>query len=206
MIFKDRRDAAIRLASVLEKYRNGIETVVIGLPRGGVETAFFIAEELNLPLDIVIPRKIGSSFDPEFAIGAVSEEGVFFPTDGASDVTEDYLRTEIDKELKESKRRSKEYREERVPIDLSEKTVLLVDDGLATGSTMEAAISSVRKKGAKKIVVVVPVLPADQVNRELGDEIIYLVAPEDFKAVGQFYEKFDQVSDERVKEIMRLKR
>ncbi len=206
MVLKDRHDAGIKLAALLKRYRGNTETVVIGLPRGGVETAFFVAQELELPLDITIPRKIGDPLNPEVAIGSVSEEGLFFPNNNLFNhlnLSKDHLRDKIIEEIKESERRKREYKGSIPSINLEGKTVIIVDDGIATGSTMEAAVSSIKKRGAKKIVVAVPVLPAELVGRKWGDEIVYLFAPESFRSVGEFYQNFDQVDDEKVKELIK---
>ncbi len=204
MKFKDRRLAGLKLAAALKNYYHQPETIVIGLPRGGVTVAFFVAQELGLPLEITIPRKIGAPLNPEFAIGAISEEGTFFPNQEALNhlnLAPDYLEREIIKEIAESQRRRRTYGGNK-RLDLTGKTVIIVDDGIATGVTMVAAIDSIREKGAKKIVVATPVLPADLTRQKWADEIIYLFAPQNFGAVGEFYEDFESVTDNEVKEFI----
>lgn len=208
MLFKNRADAGQKLAVTLEKFNNSPNTIILALPRGGVVVGFEISQKLNLPLDIVVPRKIGAPGNPEFAIGAITEtgEGIFDEMIiGAYAITESYLQNEIKKEKAEAERRLKLYRGLRPPIDLKNKTVILVDDGLATGLTMRAAIKTVKKLGAAKIVVAIPVTSpeaAELVKREV-DELIYLDAPAFFGAVGSFYEEFGQTTDEEVIDLLK---
>lgn len=203
MMFYDRAHAGQELATKLAAYRDNKHTVVLALPRGGVITGFEIARELHLPLDIVVPRKIGAPQNPEFAIGAITETGQgMFNTSVIEQhgISHAYIAQEIEKEMQEARRRLQLYRQGRPAIDVKHKTILLVDDGIATGSTMRAAIASLRAQDAKKIVVAVPVISPDvlkKLNQE-ADEVIYLAAPPGFMAVGQFYQNFAQTSDEEV--------
>lgn len=207
MIFKDRRDAGRKLISKLAQFKNDPNVIVIGLPRGGVITASEIAQGLNLPLDLIVPRKIGAPYNPELAIGAITEdgEGIFDNKLISSlNVSQKYIDQEIEKEKEEAKRRIKEYRGDRPPLNLQNKIAILVDDGVATGSTMLAAIKSAKAKGAKKIIVAVPTTAQDslkKIKKEV-DEVVYLDAPFFFGAVGAFYEVFDQTIDEEVKSLM----
>lgn len=208
MLFKNRADAGQKLAAALEKFNNSPNTIILALPRGGVIVGFEVARELNLPLDIVVPRKIGAPANPEFAIGAITEtgEGVFDEmVVGAYGITESYLQNEIKKEKAEAERRLNLYRGSRPPLDLKNKTVILVDDGLATGLTMRAAVKSIKKSGVEKIIVAIPVTSpeaAELVKKEV-DEIIYLEAPAFFGAVGAFYEEFSQTTDKEVIELLK---
>ncbi len=191
------------MAEALEKFKNAANTVIMALPRGGVVVGYEVAKKLNLPMDIVVPRKIGAPGNPEFAIGAITEtgEGVFDEmTVGAYGITESYLQNEIEKEKVEAGRRLKLYRGSRSPFDLKNKTAIIVDDGLATGLTMRAAIKSVEKMGAAKIIVATPITSpeaAELIKKEVH-EIIYLEAPAFFGAVGSFYEEFGQTTDDEV--------
>lgn len=195
------------MAAVLEKYKNRDDVVVLALPRGGVIVAYEVARVLKAPLDIVVPRKIGAPGNPEFAIGAITESGEGIFDEAALEylqVDEDYIRKTVMEEQKEAKRRLKVYRCGRKAVPLRDKIVILIDDGIATGATMRAAIKSVRTRGAVKVLVAVPVIPADRVplfEKEV-DELVYLDAPYDFAAVGQFYEYFEQTTDEEVIGIM----
>ncbi len=207
MIFKDRTDAGQKLAVALKQYKNAADTLILALPRGGVVVGFEVAKTLNLPLDIVVPRKIGAPGNPEFAIGAITEtgEGIFDETTIATyGISQEYLDATIQKEKIEAERRLKLYRGTRPPLDLKNKTVLIVDDGLATGLTMRAAIKTVKQYGANKIVVAVPVTPPDtaELIKKEVDELIYLDAPILFGAVGAFYEEFAQTTDEEVVELL----
>lgn len=205
--FRDRRDAGEQLADLLTKYKNAKNTLILGLPRGGVVTAYAVAEKLGLPLDVTCPRKIGAPFNPELAIGAITEtgEGVF-NTELIEQlgIPYSYIAKEIEKEKQVAQRRLTAFRKGFPPRALKGKTVILIDDGLATGATMKAAIESVRKENAESIVVAVPVSPEDTVQEieQLADEVIYIDTPPFFQAVGQFYENFAQTEDEEVIELL----
>ncbi|MBD3360832.1 phosphoribosyltransferase [Candidatus Peregrinibacteria bacterium] len=208
MIFHDRKEAGKKLAEKLSGYKDKKDVILLGLPRGGVVTAHEIAKQLNLPLDIVVPRKIGAPGNPELAIGAITEtgEGIFDENlVKMTNASKDYIDKIVEEEKKEAVRRLKVYRGKKEPKKIKDNTVILIDDGIATGSTMRAAIKSVKKKGAKKIVVAVPVLPRDAVKKfkEEADELVYIDAPYFFGAVGAFYEVFEQTTDKEVVEIMK---
>jgi len=201
MLLEDRIEAGQKLAQKLLKYRESSDIVVIGLPRGGVVVAAKVAAVLDAPLDIVVPRKIGYPGNPELAIGAISEEGEgVFSLSLLNLVSEEYLRAEMEKEKIEAARRLRVYRGDRPPLFLKNKVALLVDDGVATGATMRAAILSARKKGAAQVVVAAPVIAPDTLEqlRQEAEEVVYLAAPESFGAVGAFYRSFEQTSDEEV--------
>jgi len=204
MTFQDRADAGIQLAEKLSKYKGKKDVIIIGLPRGGVVTAAVVAEELKLPLDIIVPRKIGHPNNPEFAIGAIAEDGEAVMNEGNYDIPQNVIDQIIAEEQKEAARRLKAYRGKRAALKLKGKTAILVDDGIATGATMRAAIASARSKQAKKIVVAVPVTARDSksvIGRE-ADEFVAVDVPLFFGAVGAFYEEFGQTEDEEVVEIL----
>ncbi len=207
-MFKDRADAGTQLAKKLEKFR-GRDAVVLALPRGGVVVGFEIARALLLPLDIVTARKIGHPNNSEYAICAVDEKGTLLcnETERAS-VDQMWLRDEAQRQQKEAQRRSVVYRGEKKAAKLEGKSVIIVDDGIATGLTMRLAIFSVRAHNPKTIVVAVPVAPQDvaqKIKREV-DELVVLLPPEEFLgAVGAHYERFDQVEDEEVIRLMESK-
>ena len=196
MFFRDRQDAGRQLAEALLGHDNAI---VLGLPRGGVVCASEVARALNLPLDVTCPRKIGHPLNPEYAIGAVTEtgEGLFNPN-------EPYQEELVNQSAEEARVRLKLYRKGRPPRDVEGKEIILVDDGLATGFTMKAAIASIRKENPKKVVVAVPVAPPAAVEEigEMADEVVCLHVPSSFMAIGQFYQEFDQTSDEEVIALM----
>ena len=207
MLFRDRVDAGKQLAQRLIAYKDNPETIVLGLPRGGIVTAFEVAKILDLPLDIVVPRKIGAPNNPELAVAAIAEDGSIVINDQLMNdlgLQLDDLRNLIAQEKKEAARRMNLYRAGRKPLELAGKTVLLVDDGIATGATMRAAITSVRSRGAKTIVVAVPVAPSealDEIRSEV-DDLICLSAPELFLGVGGFYGEFAQTEDQEVIDLM----
>lgn len=210
MIFKSRLEAGKRLAEALKAYNNSSDAIVIGLPRGGVVLAAEIAKELNIPLDIICARKIGAPYNPEFGIGAISESGgLFLDNDTIEnlDIDPEYIQNEIKSQKKESARRANLYRGERLPLNLKNKIVILVDDGIATGATMKASIQTAKQLNAKKIIVAVPVAPPDTLTeiKELTDEVVCLSAPSFFMAVGQFYEQFEQTTDDEVIQLMKKK-
>lgn len=207
MIFENRQNAGKLLAESLKQFKGAQSTLVVGLPRGGVVVAHKIATLLGLPLDIVCPRKIGAPHNPELAIGAVTEtgEGVFDERLIAYlKVTPLYIQQKVSEEAKVAQRRLQLFRKGMLPRDFKEKTVIIVDDGLATGSTMKAAIKSIKSEGAKEIVIAVPVAPAETLQEMalLANRVYCISTPPFFEAVGQFYREFDQTSDEEVVELM----
>lgn len=207
MLFKDRADGGTQLAARLGAYKNRSDVLVIGLPRGGVVTAQAVAAALNLPLDIVVPRKIGAPHEKELALGAITEDGdlVLDETEvRLLNVPQDYIDRTVAAEKTEAKRRLAVYRAGRPPLTLAGKIALLVDDGVATGATMRAAIRSARAKGATKIVVASPVIAPDtlRILKNETDECVFLDAPDYFAAVGGFYQTFPQINDQEVVAIL----
>jgi putative phosphoribosyl transferase len=210
LLFYDRTDAGRRLAKLLKRRIQGL-CIVLAIPRGGVVVGYEVAKELGCPLDVVISRKVGAPAQPELAVGAVAEDGVVFVEEeiaGLVGVSRDYVERRAREELREVRRRAEEYRGGREMPDLSGKTVILVDDGLATGLTMMAAVHMARNKGAEKVVVAVPVSPPETVAklRRHADEVICLETPTNFYAIGQFYDRFDQLTDEETNSILRKSR
>ncbi|MCL4229458.1 phosphoribosyltransferase [Candidatus Dependentiae bacterium] len=208
MKFKDRADAGQQLALLLSAYKHSPNVLVVGLVRGGVPVAAEIARELVVPLDIVVVRKIGAPGMPELAVGALTQTGqsiLNYAMMQTMGITEQQIAPIIRQEQKELARRLSVYREDKKSPNYADKTVILVDDGIATGATMQAAIASVKELGAKRLVLAVPVCPAEVAQKlsELVDEFICLEQqPDYFPAVGYFYEHFEQVEDETVKSLM----
>ena len=202
MYFKDRREAGQRLAAALAGKYAGEDGVVYALPRGGVVLGAEIARVLGMPLDLVIARKIGHPRNPEYAIGAVTEGGE--PVSNAHElaqVGESWFREQAERERREARRRHEAYLGARGPLSPAEKTAILVDDGIATGLTMEAAIREVQRHHPKRVVVAVPVMPPDTAGRLARevDDVVALDVPADyFGAVGAYYADFPQVTDEEV--------
>lgn len=192
----------------MQKFKNQKNTLILGLPRGGVVIAAEVARALNLPLDVTCPRKIGAPHNPEYAIGAITEtgQGIFdWEAINSLGVSQKYIDHEVEKQKQVAQNRLELFRKDLPPRNLTGKTVILVDDGLATGSTMKAAIESVMFEGAKAIVVAIPVAPLStlQEMEPLVDQIICLSSPPLFHAIGQFYEEFPQVDDEEVVELLK---
>ncbi len=200
MIFKDRHDAGKQLSKKLGKYKSKKDVIVLGIPRGGVEVAFNVAKTLKVPLNIVVTKKIGHPSEPEFAIGAVSPGNYIVNESYVKEAGEEYIKQTVREMDREIKRRYREYTKGEMP-ELKGKTVIVVDDGLATGYTMLAAIKYVKSKNPKKLIVAVPVAAQDSFERvrEIADEVIYLHIPTFFGAVGSFYKSFMQLEDEEVK-------
>jgi len=206
-VFKDREEAALQLAQRLKnrKLRNPL---VLAIPRGGVVTGAVLARELKAELDVILARKLRAPHQPELAIGAVSEDGDVYLNALAKQVpgvTEDYLGRERDHQLAEIGRRRKLFREVRPETHVSGRSVILTDDGMATGSTMLAALRVLNTRTPHEIIVAVPVAPAELLERFHGQcsRMECLVAPEDLGSVGAFYRNFDQVEDEEVIRLLR---
>lgn len=205
-MFEDRVEAGRKLGARLIDYK-GLELVVIAIPRGGVVVGYEVARMLDAPLDVVIPRKIRAPFNPELAIGAVTEEGdVILDRNLVQrlNISDDYIERERQRQSEEIRRRIKRYRAGRPRVPVKGKVVILVDDGVATGSTMKAAILTVRRMNPRSIIVAVPVAPPG-VELELGvqfDKFVCLLSPALFYAIGQFYRSFPQVDDEEVNEFL----
>ncbi len=206
-MFEDRVAAGRSLARALKKFE-GENPVVLGIPRGGIIVAAEVAREMNTGLDVIIPRKIGAPENPELAIGAVAGDGQVIMNRElvkSLNVSEDYINKNIDKELQEIKRRRRQYMGELSGLNVGNKVVLIIDDGLATGFTARAAVKALRTLKPRKIILAVPVAPAETVAKLAPevDELVNLSTPPEFYAVGQFYKEFRQVTDDEVKETMR---
>jgi len=205
-MFNDRFDAGKQLAKKLEFVKEQ-NPIILAIPRGGVIVADIIASFLESKLDIIVSRKIGAPHNPELAIGAVLHDGSYFPNIEVVKmlhVPQNYIDSEIVEQMKEIQRRLISYRGS-VHYDLKGKTVVLVDDGLATGATMGIAAIWAKKQKPKKTIVAVPVGARETIQKlkKIVDEVIVLYIPDFFNAVGQFYENFDQVEDGKVQEIMK---
>lgn len=206
MHFTDRTDAGKRMADALRRYRDQ-EVVVYGLTRGGVVPAAEIARALHAPLDILIPRKIGHPYNPEYAIGAVAEDGhLVLDEQACRGVDPAWLERQIERERAEARRRRDLYLQGRPPVPVQGKTAIVVDDGVATGLTLRLAIQEVKHRQPKRIVVAVPVAPPDTAARIRAevDELVALDIPERFLgAVGAYYDAFWPVEDAEVVRLLR---
>lgn len=205
--FADRYDAGRRLAERLSHYAGRDDVVVLGLPRGGVPVAFEVARSVGVPLDVFVVRKLGVPGHEELAMGAIASGGVrVLNTDvlAATLVPPEAVEAVAARELERLQTQERAYRGERPPLDVHGRVVILVDDGLATGATMRAAVAALRDRGAGAIVVAVPTAPAETceaLGREV-DEIVCALTPDPFMAVGLWYRDFAPVSDQQVRELL----
>ena len=217
--FHDRKEAGKYLAEKIKLYiKNNFNSetkrdffIVMAIPRGGVIIGDIIASELNIDMDIIISKKIGAENNPELAIGAIMADGSYILNEdivNRINISDEYIHTQIEMQKKEIERRLIEFKgKKEYHNNLKDKIIILVDDGIATGATILAAVKWIKEKQhCKRLIVAVPVAPAesnilDKLN-QIADKVIVIFTPYDFSAVGQFYEHFDQVSDKEVKEIM----
>lgn len=206
-IFPDRAEAGRVLGTKLSKYAGREDVIVLGLPRGGVPVAYEVAQALRVPLDIFMVRKLGVPGFEELAVGAIASGGVRVLNPDVMDAlpnADEIIDTVTQRETTELERREHEYRDGRPAPEIRGRTVILIDDGLATGATMRAAVKALRQRGAEKIVVAVPVGPSDTCREfeDVADEVVCASAPEFFQAVGQYYEDFAQTSDDEVRNLL----
>ena len=206
--FQDRADAGIYLVESLQKYAGKPDTIVLGLPRGGVVVAYEVARGLGLPLDVFLVRKLGVPGYEELALGAIASGGVQVINQDvlrSIRITQAQIQEIAAKEAEELKRRERIYRQGREPLAVQGQTIILVDDGLATGATMRAAVAALRKLAPRKIVIAVPVasVEACQEFQRTVEEIICGITPTQFHAVGAWYEDFSQTTDKEVIELLR---
>lgn len=207
MIFQDRQAAGTQLAEKLIKYQKKEDVIVVGLARGGVIVAAAVAKRLHLPLDILIIRKVGAPDNEELALGAIAEEG-----EGIFNhhlitllgVSKEYLKKEVAKQKEVIQERKRLYLKGKKPPNFSGKTIILVDDGIATGASMKVAIQSTKSKKASKIVVAVPVAATDSLSEIATevDEVVCLSTPPFFQGVGAFYNHFEQTTDEEIVSLL----
>lgn len=207
MPFHDRIDAGRQLAAKLHTYADRPDVVVLALPRGGVPVGFEVAQALHVPLDIFLVRKLGLPGQPELAMGAIATGGVRVLNDDVIErlrVPDETIEAVAQEELRELERRQQRYRGDRPAPSVRDKTVILVDDGLATGSTMRAAVAALRRQRPARIVVAVPVGAAETCAdlRTEADEVVCAQTPEPFYAVGLWYEDFAQTTDDEVRELL----
>lgn len=205
LVFRDRADAATKLAKKLAWLKDE-KPLILAIPRGGVVTGDVIAQNLGADLDVVVSRKIGAPYNSELAIGAVMHDGSFYPNSAlinALQIPSKYINEAIKLQLEEIERRLIKFRG-RKDYNLQGKTIVLVDDGIATGATVFVAIEWIKKQNPKKLIVAIPVGPQDTIEKlKQMAEVVVLETPSDFGAVGEFYNDFEQVEDDTVKSIMK---
>ncbi len=206
MMFKNREEAANLLAERLLKYKANKDALIVAIPRGAVPMGYTIAKKLELPLEIVLSKKIGHPFNKEYAIGAITLKNSIL-SDAALEVSQEYIHDETKQIRKLLKKRLESYYEDRKPLELKDKLVILVDDGIATGNTMISCIQLIHLQEPSKIIVALPVAPPSSLKKikemEEVSEAICLSTPINFQAVGQFYEEFNQVNDNEVIELLK---
>jgi putative phosphoribosyl transferase len=205
-MFRDRQDAASQLADALKTYQ-GKKPLVLAIPRGAVPMAKLIAERLGGEFDVVLVRKLRAPWQSELAIGSIDESGWTYiaPFAASMGADDDYLAQEKQAQLETIRKRRAQYTPIRAPIDPTGRIVIVVDDGLATGATMISALHGLRNSKPAKLICAVPVAPPDTLEkiRKMADEVVCLLAPEFFQAVGQFYRHFNQVEDDEVIALLR---
>ena len=207
MVFRDRADAGRALAKRLGAYAHRPDVLVLALPRGGVPVAYEVARALNAPLDVFLVRKLGVPGQEELAMGAIATGGVRILNEDVVrvlQIPEEVIDSVADSQWQELERRETAYRDDRPPPQIHGRTVLLVDDGLATGSSMRAAIAALRQQGPARIVVAVPVASpntTEELRREV-DDVVVVQTPEPFYAVGSWYDDFTQTSDAEVHALL----
>ncbi len=205
-ILKDRVEAGKQLAQALKTV--GKDAIVLAVPRGGVVVGFEVAKALGISLDVIVTKKIGAPDNSELAIGAVAEDGTYILDDSLARqlyVPKVYIEEEVERQRKEIQRRLERYRGTVAYPSLKNREVIVVDDGVATGATLKAALRLVRSKGAKSVTVAVPVGPADTIREleKIADCVVCLLTPDPFYAIGQFYMDFSQTTDEEVTELLK---
>lgn len=206
MYFEDRINAGEKLALEIER-RVGRPSIILGIPRGGVVIGYVIAKKLHAELDVIVARKIGVPGNPELAVAAVAEDGELAVEEEVASlygVTHEYIERQARKEAEEINRRIEKFRDKKRVMELGGKDVVVVDDGLATGTTMVAALKSVRKKSPKRLIAAAPVASREALIKvqSIADDVVVLYVPEDFFAIGEFYRDFSQVSDDEVMEYL----
>lgn len=206
-LFRDRRDAGRALARLLDDYRGQADVIVLGLPRGGVPVAYEVAVALGAPLDVFLVRKLGVPARKELAMGAIASGGAIVINENVVrglDISPQVIQQVADEEMEELLRRERAYRGDRPPLDVEGRTIILVDDGLATGASMRAALQTLRRYQPGRLVVAVPTAPESTCHEltALVDDLVCATTPSPFLAVGSSYRDFTQTTDEEVRDLL----
>jgi putative phosphoribosyl transferase len=207
MYFRNRTEAGHLLAQLLDRYKDRDDVVVLALPRGGVPVAYEVARELNAPLDIFIVRKLGAPGHEELAMGALASGGVRVLNDDVVrhlNISSAAIESATEREQRELERREHLYRGDRPSVPIHDRVVIIVDDGLATGSTMKAALEAIRRQKPSRLIVAVPTAPSETCEqlRKHADEVVCAITPEPFYAVGGSYGNFEQTTDDEVRDLI----
>lgn len=206
-LFENRRHAGQELGKRLKKLDLGDDVLVLALPRGGVPVGYEVIRTLQVSLDVFVTRKIGAPNNPEFAIGAVASDGTLVLDEDIVEelgISDDYIDSETKRQLDEVERRVSAYRGDRPRLQIEGRTVILVDDGVATGATVRASLKALRERNPGRLILAVPVGPPQAIDelRSLADDVVVLATPEPFWAIGRFYQSFEQTTDEEVVELL----
>jgi predicted phosphoribosyltransferase len=209
--FRDRRDAGRQLAQRLDRYSGNPDVIALALPRGGVPVGFEVAARLDAPLDVLVVRKLGVPGHSELAMGAIASGGIQVIDPrviGVLDISRSDFEAVLDHERAELERREREFRAGRPPLDVTGRIAIVIDDGLATGATMAAAVDALRTRSPARIVVAVPVAPPDACDQlsQRADEVICLLTPRTMWAVGAWYDDFEQIDDDEVRDLLEAAR
>lgn len=201
-MFVNRKDAGQKIAMKLEKFKDE-NPIVLAIPRGGIPIAYETIKNFGLEWDLIIPRKIGLPHNKEIAIGAISLDGSYLFNEryiNMLNISEEYIKEEVSEQIEEIKRRLNKYKGNDNFPNVKNKTVIIIDDGIATGFTIQVAIASIKKHGAKKIILAVPVAPHDTISvlEKIIDEVICLLVPHEFHSVGFYYNDFKQTTDDEI--------
>jgi len=202
-MFKDRNDAGFLLAQKLSAYKNKKDTLVLAIPRGGVVVAYEVAKQLNLPLDVIVIKKIGFPGNEELALGAAGLDSYYINEELAHSVSQEYVKEQVKIKQQEVKKRYESLRGKKHMYDAKNKTIIIIDDGIATGATMTMAAEIIKKQSPKKIIIAIPVAAPESITKlKRIAEVICLSQPEFFMAISQFYEQFAQLKDEEAKQLL----
>lgn len=202
-MFKNRKEAGLLLAQKLSSYKNKKDAIILAIPRGGVAVAFEVAKQLNLPLDVIVIKKIGFPGNEELALGAAGLDSYYINEELAHSISEGYVREQVKIKQQEVKKRYENLRGKKPMYNVKNKTIVIIDDGIATGATMIMAAKIIKKQFPKKVIIAVPVAPPESIGKlKRVAEVVCLSQPEFFMSISQFYEQFAQLEDEEARHLL----